>query len=154
MWRWPKLLQITFCSIGGNFFGFLFGQIFIRFAQSREDYMYQKMVFKFFSHSVSGFPVSGRPLKNGSRIFFPTGVRFSGLPKTPKFPISDFRHSLDWRKTKRAGCIYIYIYINIYIHTSKTPGMFQVLGGGSCSDADEIIFSHWTVNHDNAPPKQ
>ena len=42
-------------------------------------------------------------LDSGFHIF-PAGLRSAGLPKTPKFPISDFRHSLDWRKTKRAGC--------------------------------------------------
>ena len=38
----------------------------------------------FFSFSVSGLPVFRRPPKNVPQIFFPTGVRSSGLLKTPK----------------------------------------------------------------------
>ena len=58
----------------------------------------------FFSQPVFGVPVSGRLSKNGFRIFFPGGLQCPGLPKTPKFPISDFCHSVDWSETKRAGC--------------------------------------------------
>ena len=67
-----------------------------------------KIGFRIFVHCIfmqtSTHPVSGRPLKIGSQIFSPAGLRCPGLPKNPKFPISNFRHSLDWSETKRAGC--------------------------------------------------
>ena len=99
--------------------------------RSQEDY--QKTVSRFFSQPMFGVPVSGRPLKMGFRIFVhfifmqtsthpvsgkplkirslifsPAGLWCPGLPKTAKFPISDFCHSLDWSETKRAGCISIW----------------------------------------------
>ena len=68
-----------------------------------------KIGFRIFVHCIfmqtSTHPVSGRPLKIGSQIFSPAGLRCPGLPKNPKFPISNFRHSLDWSETKRAGCM-------------------------------------------------
>ena len=70
-----------------------------------------KIGFRIFVHCIfmqtSTHPVSGRPLKIGSQIFSPAGLRCPGLPKNPKFQISNFRHSLDWSETKRAGCIQI-----------------------------------------------
>ena len=99
----------------------------------RSSEEYQKKLSGFFSRLVSSVPVFRRPLqigfrifvhcilmhtsshlvfrtplKIGSRIFFTAGLRCSGLPKTPKYPIFDFRHSLVWRKTKRAGCMCIW----------------------------------------------
>ena len=41
-------------------------------------------------------PVCRRPLKIRSWIFCSFGVRYPGVPKTPKNQILDFLHSLSW----------------------------------------------------------